>query len=86
MSEMIVLSTQINKMVLILIGISVDIKLGIEAEKNKTAETLVTAIVNFVIIDAEVTSNVGRNISAISIAAAFAANIGSGIHNILVNG
>ena len=31
-------------------------------------------------------TNTGRNISAISIAAAFAANIGSGIHNNFVNG
>lgn len=81
-----VLSTQINKIVLILNGISVESKLGIDAEKNSTAETLVTAIVNFVIIGADVTNSVGRNISAISIAAAFAANIGSGIHNNFVNG
>ena len=81
-----VLSTQINKIVLILIGISVESKLGIDAEKNSTAETLVTAIVNFVIIGADVTNSVGRNISTISIAAAFAANIGSGIHNNFVNG
>ena len=57
---------------------SVDSRQGMEAEKNKIADTLVTAIVNFVTISLFTTSMDGRNISAISIAAAFAASIGSG--------
>ena len=39
-------SNQIRKISLSLIGISVDRRQGIEAEKNSTAETLVTAIVD----------------------------------------
>lgn len=77
-NERIVRSTQIKRISFILIGMSVAISDGTDAEKNNTADTLVTATVNFVISEAFTTSIAGRNISAISTAAAFAASIGSG--------
>ena len=78
MIERIVRSTQIKITSLIFTGISVDSRLGIDAEKKSTAETLVTAIVNFVTIGLAATRAAGRNISAISMAAALAAIMGSG--------
>lgn len=78
MMDKIVRSIQIKNTSLIFTGMSVDKRLGIDAEKNSTAETLVTAMVNFVIIDEDITNIEGRNISAISMAAALAAIIGSG--------
>src|SRR5699024_1691970 len=58
----------------ILIGISVAKIQGISAEKNRIAETDTTAIINFVIKGASTTSKDGKNISAISVAAALAAS------------
>lgn len=70
----------------ILTGISVDKIHGIKAEKKRIADTDNDAITNFVMIGAPVTSNDGKNISAISVAAALAANNGSGTCIIHVNG
>ena len=81
-----VLSNQIINISFILIGISVDKIQGIEAEKNKMAATETTPITYFVSNEAPVTSKAGKNISAISIAHASAANKGSGIFIINVNG
>ncbi len=67
-------------------GISVDKMHGMTAEKNRIAETDTTAMMNFVTSGASVTSKAGKNISAISMAEAFAANNGSGICNRRVNG
>ena len=78
MMEKIVRSIQMRMMSRIFTGMEVESRLGMDAEKNSTAETLVTAIVNLVTIGDAITSIEGRNISAISIAAAFAAIIGSG--------
>src|SRR5690625_4616182 len=69
-----------------LIGISVDKITGIVAEKNNIADTETVAITNFVISGASTTNRAGKNISAISIEAALAANIGSGTCIIHVNG
>ena len=79
-------SNQIRKISFIFTGMSVDSRQGMEAEKNKMADTLVTAIANFVTISLFTTSMDGRNISAISIAAAFAASIGSGRRKSQVTG
>jgi hypothetical protein len=62
-----------------LIGISVERMHGITAEKKRIAEMETTAMINFVMRGASVTNNAGKNISAISMAAAFAASSGSGI-------
>lgn len=72
-------SNHIIKIFLIDTLISVDNRQGIDAEKNSTVETLITAIINFVTSGAEVIIRVGKNISASPIPAAFDANIGSGI-------
>lgn len=61
---------------------SVDKITGITAEKNKMADIDTTATINFVTIAACVTTNAGKNISAIDNDTAFAASIGSGICNI----
>lgn len=67
-------------------GISVAIIQGMDAEKNNISDTLTTATRNFVIIGASVTSNAGRNISAILRDTAFAASNGSGTLVIKVKG
>lgn len=69
-----------------LTGISVERIHGMVAEKNKMDETDTTAVTNLVTNGASTTNNAGKNISAISTAAAFAANSGSGICRISVNG
>lgn len=74
-----VLSIQMTKISGILIGISVDKIQGIDAEKKRIEDTHSTPIINLVIIGVALTRTGGKNISAISTAAAFAANIGSGI-------
>lgn len=86
MSDSTVLSNHIRMMSFILIGISVDKRQGMDAEKNKIADTLVTAIVNFVMIWLFTTSMDGRNISAISTAEAFAAKSESGSCKSIVTG
>ena len=85
-NERIVRCTQITNKRGILIGISVDKIHGIVAEKNKMDDTEITAVTNFVTIGASATSKAGRNISAISTAAALAAKSGSGICSRSVNG
>ena len=60
-------SNQIRKISFIFKGMSVDSRQGMEAEKNKMADTLVTAIVNFVTISLFTTSMDGRNLSLIHI-------------------
>lgn len=82
----IVRSIQITNNLGILTGISVERIHGIRAEKNITAEIDNVPITNFVTKGASTTNKAGKNISAISIAAAFAANSGSGICKIHVNG
>src|SRR5699024_6378992 len=61
------------------IGISVDRILGTLAEKNIIVDTEVTAIINLVINGASTTTNEGKNISVIPMAAPFAAKKESGI-------
>lgn len=70
----------------ILIGISVERILGIDAEKKRMDEMATVAMINFVIKGASTTSSAGRNISAIPTAEAFAARKGSGICKFYVNG
>ena len=62
----------------ILTSISVAKIVGIVAEKKIIAETDRTPMTNFVTKEASTTINAGKNISAISTAAALAANKGSG--------
>lgn len=81
-----VLSIHIIMISLSVIGISVDKRHGIEAEKNNMEETETTPVTNFVVIGASATNNAGKNISAIVKAAALAASIGSGILNNSVKG
>src|SRR5699024_605509 len=82
----IVRSIQITINFGILTGISVAKIQGMSAEKNRIADTDTTAVTNSVINGASTTSNDGKNISAISIADAFAANNGSGTCINHVNG
>src|SRR5699024_11527810 len=69
----------------ILIGISVANIQGINAETDIMAETDNTATINLVIKVASTTNKEGRNIHALSVAAALAANKGSGTCIIHVN-
>ena len=63
---------------LILIGIEVDIIQGTTAEKKIISEIQVTATTYLVAIEAPVTNTVGRDISAILVARAWAATVASG--------
>ena len=69
-----------------LIGISVAIIQGIEAEKNKTSDTQVIATSILISKLNFVTKTAGRNISAIPNANAFAVKSGSSNPDIKVNG
>lgn len=74
-----VLSSHITTKSLIRIGISVERILGTLAEKNIIVDTEVTAIINLVINGVSTTTNEGKNISVIPMAAPFAAKKESGI-------
>mgnify|MGYP007033747939 CR=1 FL=1 len=69
-----------------LIGTSVARMQGIIAEKNRIEEIDKTATMNLVISWASATSNAGRKISEMEMAAAFAVSKGSGTCNAHVNG
>src|SRR5688572_1468674 len=67
-------------------GISVDRMQGMEAEKNSTADTETMPMIILVTRGASATKSAGKNISAISTAAALAARSGSGICSSQVKG